>query len=71
MCTKKEGKDREENYKPILILPTFSKVMETIIPGKLVSYFDNENIFAPAQYGYTSGRSTVTAMLDTLILIKY
>lgn len=63
---KKGDKTKEENYRPISVLPVFSKVMEAAIRKRLVAFFEKENIFTPAQHGYMSGKSTVTALVEAL-----
>lgn len=49
---KSDNKNILENYRPISILPTFSKVLERIVYNRLSSYLDKLNILAPSQYGF-------------------
>lgn len=59
---KKDDKNKECNYRPISILPVFSKVFETVIKNRLVNYFERFDVFSSSQHGYRKGKSTVTAV---------
>ena len=39
------------NYRPISILPTLSKVFEKVVHKRLSGYLDKHNILVPPQYG--------------------
>ena len=52
------------NYRPISILPSFSKVYEKAISNRLLSFFESKNILKDNQYGFRSKRSTYMAILD-------
>ena len=53
-----------ENYRPISILPSVSKVFEKIIHKQLFDYFTNNNLFYGNQYGFRSQHSTEMAALE-------
>ena len=55
-----------ENYRPISLLPTISKVLEKIIHKQLSSYFDEYGIFFPNQYGFRPKHSTEYAALELI-----
>ena len=55
-----------ENYRPISLLPTISKVLEKIIHKQLSSYFDEYGIFFPNRYGFRPKHSTVYAALELI-----
>ena len=46
------------NYRPISILPSFSKVFEKVVYLQLYSYFSDNNLFFSSQYGFRSLHST-------------
>lgn len=54
------------NYRPISILPVFSKIFEKIVLKRLVGYLDAANILCEEQYGYRKSRSTVKAIAALL-----
>ena len=54
------------NYRPVSILPVFSKIFEKIVLKRLVGYLDAANILCEEQYGYRKSRSTVKAIAALL-----
>ena len=46
------------NYRPISVLPCFSKILERIIHSRLYSYLVNEKILYSKQFGFQKGHST-------------
>src|SRR5437899_2784548 len=61
----KEGSKNElANYRPISIIPSFSKLFEKIISNRLLSYINKFEISNPAQYGFRKKHSTYMAMLN-------
>lgn len=52
-----------KNYRPISVLPVFSKALEKIICTRLTRFFSSKHILADAQFGFRKGRSTETALL--------
>ena len=52
-----------KNYRPISLLPIFSKILEKIIHIQLVNYLDDNNIIYNHQYGFMSKRSTVHPLI--------
>ena len=61
---KKGQKDNIGNYRPISVLPTFSKLLEKIVHCRLSSYLNSFNIIGNSQYGFREGRSTTAAVLS-------
>ena len=53
------------NYRPISIIPSLSKILEKIVKLRLNSFLDKFNIITKHQFGFLKGRST------ELALIKY
>ena len=48
----KGDKENVENYRPISILPVFSKVLESIMYNSLYEYFMNNNLLHENQFGF-------------------
>ena len=55
---KKGEKNHLNNYRPIFILPTISKVFEHLIFGQIYNYFNTNSLLCEQQYGFRSGHST-------------
>ena len=49
------------NYRPISLLRTISKIFETIIYSQLYSYFSQNNLLSEEQYGFRAQHSTELA----------
>lgn len=50
-----------DNYRPISLLPVFSKILEKIMNNQLLEYFTENNLFFPGQYGFRPKHSTELA----------
>jgi len=57
-------KDSFSNYRPVSVLPSFSKIYEKVVANRLRSYLDSYNISSSAQYGFRRNHSTYMAILD-------
>ena len=55
-----------DNYRPISVLPTLSKIFEKCIYHQLISYFSSENIIIPNQYGFKPGSTTMDCLVDLI-----
>ena len=51
------------NYRPIALLPIFSKVMESIVADALIAHFETENLITETQHGFRHLRSCITNLL--------
>ena len=58
------------NYRPISLLPAFSKILEKIVHKRLLKFLCKHNIIYPQQYGFLKGRSTEQAMADIILMIS-
>ena len=57
--TFKSGKkELHTNYRPISVLPCFSKILERIMYNRLYEYLNQNNIFYNKQFGFGGGHST-------------
>ena len=61
---KKGDKQNIENYRPISILPVFSKVLERIMCNRLYEYFMNNNLLHENQFCFQINNSTEHAILQ-------
>jgi Reverse transcriptase (RNA-dependent DNA polymerase)/Endonuclease-reverse transcriptase len=61
----KEGSRKEfQNYRPISVLPSFSKIYERLVYNRLCDYTQKLCILSPKQYGFRAGYSTYMSLLD-------
>lgn len=63
---KKDSHNHMSNYRPISILPVFSKLLEKIVAKRLLSFLDKHNILTNFQHGFRPGKSTDTASAEML-----
>ena len=66
----KGGKHLYENYRPISLLPIFSKIVEKLIYNKVFDFLVRYEILYKSQYGYRSGHNTTHATLDFIKMIE-
>lgn len=52
------------NYRPISVLPAFSKILEAVIKSRIMSFLTKNSIFCDKQHRFLSGRSTGTALTE-------
>ena len=52
-----------DNYRPISLLSSFSKIMEKIVASRLLSFLDSNNISTKWQFGFRAGHSTSHPMV--------
>lgn len=52
------------NYRPISILPVFSKIFEKIVHNQIYNYFERFNVIYHGQYGFREKMSTVQAIAN-------
>ena len=52
-----------QNYRPVSLLPCFSKVIERLVYNRLYSYLKTNKILIPEQFGFQTNLSTDMAIL--------
>ena len=52
------------NYRPISVLPCFSKFLERIIYNRIITYLNDFNVLCDNQYGFRKNRSPSLALID-------
>ena len=67
---KKDKKTIIKNYRPIYLLPIFSKVFEKLIFTSLYSYLINNNLISNKQSGFIKGDSTINQLLSITQMIQ-
>ena len=53
-----------DNYRPISLLPSISKVFEKVVYKQLYSYFQSQKLLYKSQYGFREDHSTELASLE-------
>ena len=53
-----------ENYRPISILPVFSKILEKLVCNRVYNYFAENKLLFPKQFGFQINSSTEYAILE-------
>ena len=64
------SKTDKTNYRPISLLPTLSKVCESIIHKRLLSHCTDHNLITDKQAAYISGDSTINQLLTLVHRIQ-
>lgn len=52
------------SYRPISLIPTFSKVFEKIALHRLLSHLEQHQLLTSHQHGFRKGKSTTTALIQ-------
>ncbi len=58
-----------QNYRPISILPAFSKVFEKAYLIRIVNFLEKHNLLSKTQFGFRNGKSTIDAVVRLVDLI--
>ena len=61
---KKGNKDLINNYRPVSLLPIFSKIYEKCIYDTLYNYFEGNDLFSKSQSGFHKGDSCISLLLS-------
>ena len=65
---KKGHLDAFDNYRPISVFPSASKILEKIVHEQLILYLESNQLINASQFGFRSKHSTQLA--STLLLDK-
>ena len=60
-----------DNYRPVSILPSISKVYEKLLHKQINDYFNNNKLFYTSQYGFRQMHSTELAALELVDRILF
>ena len=61
---KKDDNRQIENYRPISLLPSISKIFEKVIHNQIDKHFIDNNLFYNGQYGFRKFHSTELATIE-------
>ena len=61
---KKDDLLNPKNFRPVAILPVFSKVLERVIFNQIIQYLNDNNLLHPSHHAYRSGHNTTTALIQ-------
>lgn len=61
---KSDDKRTVSNYRPISVLPAFSKVLERLVYNRLLDFINKNEILSKNQYGFRHQISTSMALID-------
>ena len=53
-----------QNYRPISVLPSFSKVFEKVVFNRMSAYIESQSILNSCQYGFRKNYSTFMALTE-------
>ena len=56
---KKDDQDLLNNYRPISMLPSISKIFETVIYNQLYEYLQEHRVITNSQYGFRKKNMTL------------
>lgn len=54
------------NYRPVSLLPQFSKILEKLYNIRLDNFINKHNLLHDNQYGFRNNRSTAFALMDSI-----
>jgi len=54
------------NYRPVSVLPAFSKILEKIMYKRLLAFLDRHKILSDTQFGFRKIHSTSYALTNIL-----
>lgn len=67
---KSGSKSDTGNYRPISVLPIFSKIIEKVIYNRLEVFLTSNKLLFEKQYGFRPGASTLSASIDLITYLK-
>ena len=61
---KKEDLLNPKNYRPVAIIPIFSKVLESVIFNQMIKYLADNKLLHPNHHAYRADHNTTTALIQ-------
>ena len=61
---KNDARDEFSNYRPISLLPNFSKILEKLMSNRLINFLNRHRLLYDQQYGFRQNLSTDFALLE-------
>ena len=59
-----------DNYRPISLLSSFSKILEKVVCIRLLNFLENNNILTPDQFGFRKSHSAVHPMVHMMNFVS-
>ena len=53
-----------KNFRPVAILPVWSKVLERAVFQQIIDYFESNKLLHPSHHGFRANHNTTTALLE-------
>ena len=66
---KKEQRNLPKNYRPVSLTSIICKILEKLIVEEIINHIKTNKLHCEQQHGFTSNKSTVTNLLETLNVI--
>ena len=54
------------NYRPVSLLPQFSKILEKLFNSRLEAFLEKHQLLSDSQYGFRSNKSTSSAIIESI-----
>ena len=67
---KKGNRHCLDNYRPISVITSFSKILEKLASDRLTKYVEENNILSPWQFGFRKNRSTELAIHNLVATLQ-
>jgi hypothetical protein len=67
---KSEDPKEFSNNRPVSVLPVLLQLFERVLQGRLLEFLDHQGVVIPGQYGFRSGHSMATAVLDMVERVR-
>lgn len=61
---KKEDAEIFSNYRPVSVLPCFSKILERLVFNRCINYINDNNLLNEKQFGFRPNHSTYMAIIE-------
>ena len=61
---KKDDQLNPKNFRPVAILPVFSKVLERVVFNQIIEYLSSNNLLHPSHHAYRANHNTTTALIQ-------
>ena len=68
---KSKNKNLISNYRPISVLPVFSKVLERLMYNRMINYINKYKLLYPFQFGFQKNHSTNMALITLVDKISH
>ena len=67
---KKNDDDDMNNYRPISLLPVFSKIFEKVVQNQLYDYLNNNQLLFESQHSFRKNYSTESTVIELVDYLK-